>query len=623
MIQLYEERRPPITPELALRVAIFGGVALTLFAIIFFRLWFLQVLSGDKYLAQAMGNQLREIRVQSPRGYVVDRNGTILVDNRVGIGVQVDPQKLPPDGPQRAILFHKLASVLKIPVGRIGREIKRQRKLLPYSNVTLKTDATRAIYTYLFERRDQFPGVTARPLFVRHYPHRDLAAHLFGTVGEISPPQLKLARFRGVPQGTIVGQGGIENVYDRYLRGRDGATRVQVDALGQPKGELQVVAPHQGQQLKLSIDLDLQKAGQQALKDAGGGLPGAFVALDPRNGEVLALGSTPTFDPNLFSKPVSTRLFKQLNSKANGAPLYNRAIAGLYPTGSTYKVITATAALQSRIITPSTVIDDPGSVKIGNITFKNAGGAAHGSVALRQALQVSSDVYFYKMGAQLNGVHGEPLQTWSRRLGIGRQTGIDLPGEFKGLLPTPAWRDRLFRKHQTDRPWSTGDNVNLAVGQGDLQATPLQMAVAYSAVANGGRVVTPHVGLDVEDAVGRALQRIDPGASRKVHISDANRQAILDGLHLAASAPGGTSADVFKGFPRKVFGKTGTAQRAGQGDQSWYVCYVPDGRRPVVVAVTIERGGFGAQAAAPAARLILSQWFGIKKKFVTGQSRTR
>jgi penicillin-binding protein 2 len=244
-------------------------------------------------------------------------------------------------------------------------------------------------------------------------------------------------------------------------------------------------------------------------------------------------------------------------------------------------------------------------------------------VALRQALQVSSDVFFYTMGARLNGESGDPLQRYARKLGIGRRTGIDIPGEFKGLLPTPQWRDRLFKERKTDRPWTIGDNVNLAVGQGDLQATPLQMATAYSTVINGGKVPRPHVGLEVEDAAGRTLQRIDPGAARHVKISPGNRQAILDGLHLAASAAGGTSADVFRGFPHPVYGKTGTAERPGQEDQSWYVCYVPDGKRPIVVAVTIEQGGFGAEAAAPAARLILSQWFGVKKKLVRGSSRTR
>jgi penicillin-binding protein 2 len=325
----------------------------------------------------------------------------------------------------------------------------------------------------------------------------------------------------------------------------------------------------------------------------------------------------------VFAKPLTEARYKALTSQSNGAPLLDRAIRGEYPTGSTFKLITATAALQSGLITPDTVLDDPGSIQIGNITFQNSGGTPHGAIALREAIQVSSDVFFYRMGAQLNSLKGEMLQRWARRLGIGRPTGIDLPGEFSGLLPSPEWRDQLFRKKLTDRPWTVGDNVNLAVGQGDLQATPLQMAVAYSTIANGGRVVTPHLGLEVDDAAGRALQTIEPGASHKVAVSGRNRQAILDGLRLAASAPGGTSADVFAGFGRPVYGKTGTAERPGHADQSWYICYSPDPRRPIVVAVTVEEGGFGAEAAAPAARLILSQWFGVTKRFVAGSSQTR
>ncbi len=633
MLQLQEDRRPPITPQLALRVAVLGGVALALFAIVFFRLWYLQVLSGDKYLAQANDNRVRDITVPAPRGDIVDRNGNVLVDNRVSIAVQIEVQKLPPAGPRRADLYRRLGQVIRLSPAKIAREVDEQHKALPYANVAVKQDVPPAVFDYLFERQNEFPGVTVERVFLRRYPHKELAAQLFGTVGQISPDELKLQRFKGVQQGTVVGQGGLEWSYDRWLRGTPGATRVQVDALGRPKGELAVREPVQGRQLKLSLDLDLQKAGQEAMAEAGG-IPitngvqnrgGAFVAMDPRNGEVLAMGSYPSFDPNVFAKPLKESTYKKLNSVENGAPLVDRAIDGLYPTGSTMKAITSVASLQSGVITPDTPINDPGSIQIGNIVFKNAGGTAHGTISLRTALQVSSDVFFYTMGARLNSVPGQPLQTWARRLGLGRTTGIDLPGETDGLVPSPAWRDRLYRKKLTDRPWSIGDNVNFAVGQGDLQATPIQMATAYSTIAADGRVPTPHIGLHIEDAAGRLLQEVDPPPSRHVKIGEANRQAILDGLHLAASAPGGTSADVFAGFPATVMGKTGTAERPGQGDQSWYVCYAYQGdhQRPIVVAVTIEQGGFGAQAAAPAARLILSQWFGAAKKLVVGQSATR
>jgi penicillin-binding protein 2 len=630
MLQLQEDRRPPITPQLALRVAILGGVALAMFAIIFFRLWYLQVLSGDKYLAEASNNQVRDIVVPAPRGDILDRNGRVLVDNRVSIAVQLEPDRLPPPGPRRNVLLTRLRPVLGMKQSRMRREIRDQQKLLPYANITLKQDVSTAVRDYISERKNRFPGVEVESVFLRSYPHKELAAQIFGTVGEISPGEIKESRFRGIKQGTIVGKGGLEYTYDRYLRGKAGATRIQVDAFGRPKGNFPERLPVQGKQLKLSLDLDLQRAGQEAMSEAGG-IPitegvknrgGAFVAMDPRTGEVLAMGSYPSFDPNIFAKPLRQSTFNKLNSEENGAPLVDRAVNGLYPTGSTFKLITSVAALQSGTITPDTVIDDPGSIQIGNIVFQNAGKAAHGAIALRDALRVSSDVYFYRLGAQMNGIGGNILQKWARRLGLGRRTGIDLPGESDGLIPSPAWRDRLYRKKLTDRPWSVGDNVNLAVGQGDLQCTPLQLATAYSTVVNDGKVPTPHLGLRIEDAGGRLLQKVDPPPARRVKIDPGYRQAILDGLQAAASQPGGTSADVFAGFGRTVMGKTGTAERPGQGDQSWYVAYAPDQRRPIVVAVTIEQGGFGAEAAAPAARLILSDWFGVQKKLIRGASAT-
>jgi penicillin-binding protein 2 len=491
-------------------------------------------------------------------------------------------------------------------------------------------------------------------VYLRQYPLKDVAAQLFGTVGPINQQELHDKRYRGVPQQAIVGQAGIEQAYDHYLRGQDGIEHIQVDALGRFTTNLKTTPPQAGHILKLSIDTELQKAGQQALQDAINNNPpasaGAFVALDPRNGEVLAMGSNPAFDPNIFAKPLSQARYQELNNPSSGFPLINRAlggggIEGGYPTGSTFKAITSAAALQTAPsgFTADTVINDPGSVTISGQTFKDAGGFGAGAVSLRQALQVSSDVFFYTLGAWMNSrkPQGGALQDWARKFGIGQPTGIDIAGEGRGILPSPAWRSRRNaqelacerRTHKTScgitfdqRQWSIGDNIQLATGQGDLLATPLQMAVAYAAIENGGTIIKPHVGLEVDNANGTVLQKIDPPAQRRINVDPANLQAIRDGLRAAASQPGGTSADVFNGFPSQfpVSGKTGTAQHANQADQSWYVCFVPDGKRPIVVAVTVEQGGFGAMAAAPAAREILSQWYLRNRgKFVAGASRTR
>jgi penicillin-binding protein 2 len=330
------------------------------------------------------------------------------------------------------------------------------------------------------------------------------------------------------------------------------------------------------------------------------------------NGEVLALGSQPSFDPNIFTRPLSQRRLNQLSSDELGKPLFNRAIQGGYPTGSTFKLVTATAALESGHLTPDTVLHDPGVLKIGTQEFKNAGDVAHGSLALRQALTVSSDVFFYQLGRDMDE-KGMPLQHWARRLGIGRQTGVDLPAETVGRLPTPRWRNRWYKRDLTDRPWSVGDNINLSVGQGDLLSNPLQMAVAYAAIANGGRVLRPRLGLRIEDASGRALQQLDAPTARRIKVSEANRTAILEGLYGAASGPGGTSTPVFEGFPIPIAGKTGTAEHIGKADQSWYVALAPYPNPKYVVAVTDEAGGFGADTAAPMARRILAELFEVQE----------
>jgi penicillin-binding protein 2 len=605
-----EEQRPQIRTGFALRIAIMGGIALAMFGVIFFRLWYLQILSGDKYVAEANNNRVREIRVAAPRGEVLDRNGNVLVENRTSLALQLNPQRLPADTARRRAELRRLGDAAGLSLRRIRREMQDQLEELPSAPVTLKRDVDYELVAYLEENQLTFRGVEVQKVFVRRYPNGTLGAHLFGQVGEISKDELKQPEYRGLEPGDEIGKDGVEQQYDRYLRGRAGATRIQVDALGRPKGQLSERQPVPGNNLQLTIDSDLQAAGESAL--AARGLPGGFAAMNVHTGEVLGLGSFPSFDPSVFTRPLTQSQVDDLYRDPIAAPLTNRAIAGLYPTGSTMKPITSVAALNSSTITPSTPIFDGGSITIGDITFHNAGGAAYGTLSLPTALQVSSDVFFYTLGQYMNvdDGHGGPLQKWAFKLGLGHETGIDLPGESGGLIPTPRWRNRLFEKELTDRPWTVGDNVNLAVGQGDLQADPLQMAVAYAAIANGGAVLRPHVGMDVVDSAGRAVQEIEPPPQRHVQLDPAYRAAILSGLHDAAQSPGGTSYSVFGGFPIPVAGKTGTAERPGHfDDQSWYVVLAPYPDPRLVVAVTIEDGGFGVESAAPAALQILSQYF--------------
>ena len=723
-----DERRPPITPQLAMRVAVLGGIAFVAFGIIFFRLWFLQVLSGDDYVSQARENRVRKIRVEAPRGDIVDRHGDdVLVKTREAPVVQIDPSSLPavvreladdhrkalaaaererlaaadrvreidrsrrverrklsaaekrdrarvvraarrarpvpippmPDDAQMRDLFRRLGRVLDMPPRVIHGRVVRALADAPYANVVVKTGISRDAYNYLVERKERFPGVQPATVFLRHYPHDELGAQLFGTVREISPDELEEEEYAELEQGDKIGKDGLEETYDEVLRGEPGYDIYRVNSLGD-KDERTAVRRRdyrQGNRLKLTLDLDLQRAADEAIETAVGaanrnGNPataGAYVAMDPRNGEVLALGSYPSFDANIFAKPVSQKTYDRLIDEERGAPLFNRAISATYPTGSVFKPITAVAAMDEGILTPGRIIVDDGTFELGGREFKNAQDAVYGAISLVRALQVSSDVFFYTLGFEADA-RGPIIQQWARRLGIGRVTGIDLPGEFAGLVPDREWRDEGYSEYRRcvrrenvaagttealfacggiERPWSAGDNVNLSVGQGDLQATPLQMAVAYAAILNeDGRVPRPHLGLEIQDGAGRTLQEIRKSPARRVEIAPEARAAIKQGLEAAAMEPGGTSYDVFKGFtagePITLYGKTGTVERAPNPDQSWYAVYADHPTQPIVVVTTIEKGGFGAETAAPAARVILSEWFDrTDKEFVEGSSQTR
>jgi penicillin-binding protein 2 len=594
--------------QLALRIAIFGGVAIALFAVLFLRLWFLQMLNGDEFLAEARNNRTREFRVSAPRGEILDRDGKVLVANRTSLALQVNPRKLPADPRERREELARLADLTHSSLRRVRKTIHEGAELALGAPVTLRRDVGSYLIYYLEENQARFPGVAVQRVFVRRYPHGTLAAHLFGNVGEINEEELKEPRYKNLEPGDTIGKEGVEAQYDRLLRGRDGATLIQVDALGQPTpgGQLHVVEPAPGDNLRLTIDSALQEAGDAALSEQG--LAGAYVAMDTRSGAILAMGSNPTFDPDVLTPPISQSQVDQLYRDPVLSPLTNRAIAGAYPTGSTFKPITSIAALASGNVTTTEPIYDDGLFTLGGIDFENAGGAAYGSLSMQKALEVSSDVFYYTLGDRMNG--SLALQDWAHKLGIGRESGIDLPGEQPGLLPTPAWRNQLYREELTERPWSAGDNVNLAVGQGDLQADPLQMAVAYATIANGGTVPRPHVAMQVEDPAGRVLREFEPRTARSIKIDPEWRETILAGLHDAAQSPSGTSYGVFGGFPVPVAGKTGTAERPPYADQSWYVVLAPYPDPEIVVAVTFEQGGFGADTAAPAALQILSEHFG-------------
>jgi penicillin-binding protein 2 len=672
------DRRPPITPQLAIRVAGAGVVAFVLFGIIFFRLWYLEVLDGDKYLAQARENRVRTERIPAPRGQIVDANKVVIVDNRKATVVSLNPASIPPEmrtaiatygqrfterdnrpkghkgprpplpQPTGALLarYERLGKVLGLSVRTINQRVVTGILQVPYADVRIRTGVPASQRNYIEERSDQFPGVTVAQLYVRQYPYRSAAAQVLGAIGQIDKDELEDSHFDGVAAGTDIGKGGLEYEYDKQLRGTDGSLHIEVNAAGERRRASTVRQPKQGRELQLTLRLDLQQAGENALRTAGHDLPGAFVALNPENGAVYAMGSSPTFNPRDLNGPFATNAAYQAKfGKAAGSPLFNRADQSAYPTGSIFKPITSLAALSEGLITPSEKFNDTGCFQTGARKIDkscNAGGKVYGPVNMVDALRVSSDTYYYNLGKKLFERGGLALQKWARDLGVGRRSGIDLPSEARGALPSPAKirelqdyeRQCRKREHKANcyiadlsASWNPGDMTNFAVGQGGLQATPLQMATAYATIINHGRVPTPHLAEQVEDSRG-VVEKIDKPSKRKVAIKEEWRTAIMEGLSEAANQDGGTSKQVWdQGWPRDrypIFGKTGTAERIGQADQSWYVAYSYDHtpeRKPILVVVTVEKGGFGAESAAPAARLILSKWFGVSPKLIRGSSQ--
>ncbi|MBE2319356.1 hypothetical protein DVA67_025495 [Solirubrobacter sp. CPCC 204708] len=706
-----EDRLRPITPQLAWRVAVLGGLAFVLFAIIFFRLWYLQVLTGDVQRAAANRNGVRTERIEAPRGDIVDRERRQLVRTRKAAVVQLVPATLPEavldqadefrqrlaaaeterlrhkarydalsrrlrdDGrasttaekrerrrlsaladtarevpipplpaseTELATRYARIGDTLRISPKSIHERVIRSVADRPFANVTVRTNVPLAQFNYMRERPEEFTGVVVTNRFIREYPRGRLAAQLFGTISEITDAQLGEPRFKDVEPGTRIGQSGLEARYDKFLRGADGTARYTVDAHGvrDDQGAVVTERPAQGSRLRLTLDLDLQRAGEQALEQAiqaskHQARAGAFIALDPRNGEVLAMGSAPSFDANLFARPFTERTWRYLTSDRTAAPLINRATQYPYPSASTFKPVTAFAALADGLITPTRKLQDDGHWKFGGRDYQNAREARFGSIDVADALKVSSDIFFFKLGAQADD-RGRLIQSWAERFGYGRRTGIDLPNEAPGRVPDRRWRQAGHARYLActerenvprgteralvtcggmEKPWTPGDNVNLAVGQGDLEATPTQVAVAYAALANGGTVVRPHLAQSVDDGQGIPIQSFRPEPRRRIRFNAAHHRAVLDGLRRAAREEDGTSAEVFAGWPMRrypVFGKTGTAERGiDHPDQAWYAAFVNDRKRPIVVVVTVERGGFGAATAAPAARRLLAHWFGV------------
>ncbi len=632
------------TPRMALRVAILGVIALAVFSVLVLRLWALQVLAGTHYQALARNNQLRVLRTEAPRGSILDREGRTLVTNVGSTAVEVWPADLSKRGRYREL--KALAQVVNVPLRQLIAKVEA-RKGDPLTPVTVQVAVHADQVAYLREHQAEFPGVKDTLVYLRHYNAQTLGAQVLGYVREITPAELKQMKDRA--PGDAIGQAGVEATYDAYLFGKPGEERLRVDALGRQRGGIVLYRkPVAGDSIRLTIDIQLQRAAERALqygirlahldgKWAADG--GAIVALDPNSGEILALASAPTYRPGLFvgrvdQKKLAPLLQPKAAAQAN-YPTLDRATAGLYPPGSSFKPVTALAAMQEHLVSPYQTLPCTAQFTVHKQVFHNWDPYANQPMTLPTALAASCDTYFYQVGYDFYGLppdRGHPLQAWASRFGFGQLTGIDIGPEERGLLPTPEWRQATYTKAtdrccwQIDRLWKPGDSIQLAIGQKDLLVTPLQMARFYALVANGGKLVTPHVVMDVEDqgstgGTPTIKRSFAPPAPQPSGVDPNALTVVRDGLYQATHVSYGTSAAVFGNFSIPIAGKTGTAEKvvqppgAGQPtlqSQSWWCGYGPADKPSIVVCALIENGGHGGTAAAPAALQVFEQYFHAK-----------
>jgi penicillin-binding protein 2 len=637
-----------------LRLGIVAIVALSLFAALLTRLWYLQVLSAPEFRLQAAANSVRIVPEPAPRGRIVDRDGDVLVENRASNVVAIDRAKFAsevglstwsvegwnalPDA-TRTKALEPLAAVLAEPVDVLQRRLVDQRTS-PYTPIPVDSDVTDDKMVRILEHADDYPAVVAKRVAVRSYPMGNIAPHILGYVGEASETEIAESS-EELELGDQVGKAGIELAYDRDLRGTDGEQRIEVDAKGKPIRVVSRTPPVGGHDVVLSLDADVQRLAEASLdeglraartqrfEDDGRLLKadaGAVVVLDTQ-GALIAMASYPTLDLPSLADGITEAEGKMLFDSANGTPFVNRAIGGVYEPGSTWKLITADAALRSGLITAASTYNDTGTYRIGGdctqgCNLRNAGSTPFGIVNVNRALSVSSDVFFYDLGARFwfqRGQYGEDaIQKQAAQYGFDDQTGIPLPGERAGRILTPEKKRKLAADSPklVDGPdWFAGANTNLAIGQSVVQVTPLQLANAYATFANGGDRYQPNVALRVERPDKTVVRTIAPRKAVHIDLPPSLRDPILAGLRGAVSDPKGTAHNAFLGFPAEwpIAGKTGTAQVPPKQDTALFVGFGPIHAPQYVVAVVMEQGGFGASAAAPVARRLFGQLSGLEQ----------
>ncbi len=618
-------------PTSRVRMSIIGVVVLALFSALFARLWYLQVAAADQFHAAATENAVRNIHVPAVRGRILDDKGNVLAENRVANVITVD-RKI--DDATRAKVLRRLAPV-------VGQSVKELRgrlgdpRISPYTAVPVATGVDYGTLAYIAEHKEQFPGVHAQAQPVRVYPNGNTAFHVLGYIGEADQKELasKLSTLK-YDLGDKIGKSGVELTYESDLRGTPGLARVVVDSAGKVLHRTEVRAPKPGHDVRLTLDLGVQRAAETALaqgmeaarhsKDTAykegfrtlKAPAGAVIVMDVSTGSLVALASAPTWNPNEFENGIPQSTWDLLKDPANNTPLVDRAVSGLYAPGSTFKLVTAVAGLKAGLITPYSTIDDTGKYAYPtdpNFFFRGEG--ANGRVDLAHALTVSSDVYFYTIGGDLyykqrhQQPDGDALQQTAHAFGFGEPTGVALPNEATGRVPDAAWKQKIHAADPASFPypdWLPGDNIQSAIGQGDLLVTPMQLATAYATFANGGTRFSPRLADAVFDVRGHKVRNLP--AIELGHVDIPNRDTLLAGFTGVVESTKGTAAGAFAGFPAGLAaGKTGTTQVAGKQNTSWFVGMTPAADPNFVVLAVVEEGGYGAQTAAPIVRAVMEQ----------------
>jgi len=570
------------------------------------RMWHLQVFRGDELRQKSENNSVRLRKIKPLRGLILDTNGQVLVDNQPSFDIIFVPNR------SRNIdnVAYKLKNLLAARSLAFNSEIPFLGKKGWFPPVKLDKNISVEKLAVVETHASDLPGVTVEVVPVRKYLSGEMTAHIIGYTGEISPEELKKDTTGSLGIGDIIGKDGLEKYLDEYIKGKSGAEQVEVNVLGKEIKVIGKIEPVSGYNAVLTIDSSLQKVAWDALKDKAG----AVAVIDPRNGAVLALVSTPSFDPNLFNGGISFDDWEKLSTDPSH-PMGNRAISGQYPPGSTYKLFVAAAALEEGIITPDTSFTCNGSFTLGNRTYKCWNKKGHGRISLHRAIVESCDVYFYNVG-KLVGV--DKIAEYAYAFGLGRATGIDLPREKNGLIPTSEWKLSRFKEI-----WQLGETISISIGQGFDLVTPIQLVNAYAALANGGTIYKPRIVKRIETADGRILKTFEPEPKSTLPLSKETMDILTHALWGVVNENGGTG-QALRRKEADVCGKTGTAQVVGLPDNenarkriisakfrdhALFVCFAPYKNPEIAIAVIAENAGHGGSAAAPIARKITDAYF--------------